>query len=100
MHLGAEAKRTHGYRDDERVTHEMLADFDMSQLICEHSRMVTDRGVHVCPILIDSPDSWLGHTSERIARRIRPTRRGLLYLLPVRRDLFQSGQYPRTPAQA
>jgi hypothetical protein len=29
-------------------------------LACSHSRMVTDRGVYVCPILIDSPDARLG----------------------------------------
>jgi hypothetical protein len=38
----------------------MLAGFDVSQLICEHSRIVTDRGVYVCPILIDEPAARLG----------------------------------------
>tara|TARA_B100000809_G_scaffold264698_1_gene321238 strand:- start:1542 stop:2453 length:912 start_codon:yes stop_codon:yes gene_type:complete len=64
LHLGAEAERTHGYRESERVTSEMLVEYDKSQLICEHSRIVTDRGVHVCPILIDSDDSLLGQTLE------------------------------------
>ena len=40
----------------------MMAEFDKSQLVCHHSRIVTDRGVHVCPILIESPDSLLGET--------------------------------------
>lgn len=60
LQMGAEEHRTHPYRDDERVTFEMLQEFDLSQFICEHSRIVTDRGVHVCPILIDSPSSLLG----------------------------------------
>lgn len=64
LHLGAEEQRTHGYRDSERVTAEMLHGFDTSTLICEHARIVTDRGVHVCPILIESPDSILGNTLE------------------------------------
>ncbi len=38
----------------------MMDRFDQSQLICEHSRIVTDRGVHVCPILIEQDDSLLG----------------------------------------
>jgi sulfatase maturation enzyme AslB (radical SAM superfamily) len=59
FHLGAEAARTHGYRCSERVTREMLADFDTSQLLCEHSRTVTDRGVYVCPILLESADARL-----------------------------------------
>jgi len=64
LHLGAEEERSHGYRDSERVTSEMLADYNVSQLICHHSRIVTDRGVYVCPILIESPDAQLGETLE------------------------------------
>ncbi|MAD79444.1 MAG: radical SAM protein [Pirellulaceae bacterium] len=60
LQLGAEVERSCAYRESERVTHEMMAEFDQSQLVCEHSRVVTDRGVHVCPILIESPDSVLG----------------------------------------
>ena len=59
--LGAEVERTHGYDASERVTAEMLEGFDVSQLICEHSRIVTDRGVYVCPILIDEPAARLGN---------------------------------------
>jgi molybdenum cofactor biosynthesis enzyme MoaA len=62
LRLGAEEQRTGGYLPDERVTREMLEGFDRSQLVCHHSRIVTDRGVHVCPILIESPDSVLGQT--------------------------------------
>ncbi|HIF33113.1 MAG: radical SAM protein [Pirellulaceae bacterium] len=62
LQMGAEEQRTHGYLDSERLTDEMLTDFDFSQLVCDHSRIVTDRGVHVCPILIESPDSRLGET--------------------------------------
>ncbi len=69
LHLGAEEQRTHGYADTERVTAEMLADYDRTQLVCEHSRMVTDRGVHVCPILIETPDALLGQT---LAQSLRP----------------------------
>ena len=64
LHLGAEEQRTCGYRASERVTVEMLADYDVGQLLCEHSRIVSDRGVHVCPILIESPDSLLSETLQ------------------------------------
>jgi sulfatase maturation enzyme AslB (radical SAM superfamily) len=60
LRIGAEAVRQRGYRDDERVTAEMLVGYDTGQLICSHSRIVTDRGVFVCPILIESPDARLG----------------------------------------
>jgi sulfatase maturation enzyme AslB (radical SAM superfamily) len=62
LKLGAEIARSRGYRDDERVTSEMMREFDTGQLICATSRIVTDRGVHVCPILIEQPDSVLGQT--------------------------------------
>ena len=64
LQLGAEAERTCGYRDSERITPAMLESFDRSQLVCEHSRIVTDRGVHVCPILIESEESLLGETLD------------------------------------
>ena len=60
LQIGAEQQRTHGYLDVERVTTEMMRGYDQSQLVCEHSRIVTDRGVHVCPILIEADDALLG----------------------------------------
>jgi hypothetical protein len=62
LRIGAEAERLRGYRDEERVTPEMMEGFDRGQLVCNHSRMVTDRGIYVCPILIDAPDARLGNT--------------------------------------
>ena len=62
LQMGAEQDRTHGYRDSERITQALMEDYDTSQLVCEHSRIVTDRGVYVCPILIDSSDARLGET--------------------------------------
>lgn len=62
LKLGAEECRTHGYLPSERVNARMLEGYDQTQLVCEHSRCVTDRGVHVCPILIEAPDSLLGQS--------------------------------------
>jgi len=59
LKIGAEAVRSRGYRDDERVTEAMMKDFDATALICSNSRIVTDKGVHVCPILIEERDSLL-----------------------------------------
>jgi AdoMet-dependent heme synthase len=60
LRLGAEIERRRGYLADERVTPEMMDGFDQGKLICNHSRIVTDRGVYVCPILIEAPDARLG----------------------------------------
>src|SRR5262249_39413705 len=64
LRIGAEAVRQRGYRDEERVTPEMMDGFDSSNLICNHSRIVTDRGIYVCPILIEAPDARLGATLD------------------------------------
>ncbi|HUE72144.1 MAG TPA: radical SAM protein [Pirellulaceae bacterium] len=69
LQIGAEVTRTHGYQVDERVTPAMLDGYDQSQLVCQHSRIVTDRGTAVCPILIESPDAVLG---QSLAESLRP----------------------------
>src|SRR5581483_9465162 len=73
LRIGAEAGRRRGYHADERVTPEMMDGFDAGQLVCSHSRVVTDRGVYVCPILIEAPDARLGATLEE-ARTAFPLR--------------------------
>ena len=62
LRLGAEVERQRGYTESERVTPEMMDGFDVGLLICNHSRVVTDRGVYVCPILIEAADARLGAT--------------------------------------
>ena len=46
----------------------MMQDYDQNLLVCNHSRMVTDRGVFVCPILIEAPDARLGATLAEAQR--------------------------------
>ena len=62
LRIGAEEDRKHGYRDEERVTPEMMEEYDPERLICSHSRIISDRGVHVCPILLEATDARLGGT--------------------------------------
>ena len=68
LHIGMEAERSRPYSNDERVSAEMLAEYDKSLLLCEHSRIVTDRGVAVCPILIEEDDAHLGETLAEARR--------------------------------
>ncbi|MFI4876974.1 MAG: radical SAM protein, partial [Blastopirellula sp. JB062] len=62
LQIGAERTRSCGYAEADRITPEMWDGFDASQLVCHNSRVVSDRGVHVCPILLESPESLLGQT--------------------------------------
>ena len=68
LRIGAEAERHRGYVEAERVTQEMMIGYDQNLLVCSHSRMVTDRGVFVCPILIETPDARLGATLAEAQR--------------------------------
>jgi len=62
--MGAEAARSRGYEDAERISPEMLVDYDTDQLLCTGARLVTANGVYVCPILLDYPSARLGDTLE------------------------------------
>ena len=66
--LGRELTRIAGLQRDEGVTTEMLEGFDRDLLMCSNSRLVTDRGVWVCPLLVEQPDARLGATLPEAAR--------------------------------
>src|SRR5262245_31921724 len=65
--LGRELTRVAGLQRDERVTPAMLEGFDRDLLMCSNSRLVTDRGVWVCPLLVDQPDARLGTILDEAA---------------------------------
>ncbi|RMF58148.1 MAG: radical SAM protein, partial [Calditrichaeota bacterium] len=62
LRIGREKVRSRGYDRYEYITREMMADYDDNLLQCTHGRMVTDKGVYVCPILIDYPDARIAET--------------------------------------
>ncbi len=55
LRLGAETERTRAYAEWESLAGRTLTAEEAEALQCSSSRMVTARGVYVCPILIDSP---------------------------------------------
>ena len=76
LRIGAEAQRQRGYHTDERVTAEMMEGFDPSKLLCQHSRIVTDRGVPVARLIgVDSASLLERLTADGvIGRSPRPRR--------------------------
>ncbi|MCG3118673.1 MAG: hypothetical protein ALAOOOJD_00927 [bacterium] len=64
LRIGREEARYRGYTEAEFIAPEMLEGYDERQLLCTSSRMATDRGVYVCPILIEKPDAKLGDSLE------------------------------------
>jgi AdoMet-dependent heme synthase len=65
--LGRELTRIAGLQRDECVTTTMLEGFDRDLLMCSNSRLVTDRGVWVCPLLVEQQDARLGATLDDAA---------------------------------
>jgi hypothetical protein len=64
LRIGREEMRYRGYTEAEFITPEMMVGYDDRQLLCVTSRVATDRGIYVCPILIENPDAKLGDTLE------------------------------------
>lgn len=67
--IGAEAARAGGYAAEERVTTRMVEGYDPDLLLCSSARVVTGRGIWVCPILLDAPDGNLGDDLAGAAAR-------------------------------
>ena len=65
--IGAEVARMRGYEAWERISE--LSDEDASVLQCSTSRMITSKGVYVCPILLDYDEARM---SDSIEESLRP----------------------------
>ena len=60
--LGRLAENIRQYQDDEHVTEKCFESYDMANLQCSSSRMVTAKGVYVCPILVEHDSARMGDT--------------------------------------
>jgi len=78
--IGAEAGRLRGYTPHETLEGRTLPPEALEALQCSSSRMVTSRGVYVCPILVESPEARMGRRSPKPC------------------GLFRSRPAPATPA--
>ena len=67
--IGAETSRLRGYQPWETLRGRTLNDDELDALQCSSCRMVTSRGVYVCPILIDEPAAKMG---ESLTETLRP----------------------------
>jgi MoaA/NifB/PqqE/SkfB family radical SAM enzyme len=66
--IGAEEKRTRAYEEWERLTMETMTADEAALLQCSSCRMVTSKGVFVCPILIEEPEARMGETLRETLR--------------------------------
>lgn len=67
--IGAEEKRSRAYEAWEHLTSATMPAGDASLLQCSSCRMVTSKGVFVCPILIEEPEAKMG---QRLDETLRP----------------------------
>ncbi len=67
--IGAEEQRLRAYESWESLRGRELTVEESEKLQCSSCRMVTSRGVFVCPILIDEPKARMG---DRLAETLRP----------------------------
>ncbi len=58
--LGRCAEFVRPYDESERITEKCFDNYSMDNLQCATSRIVTSKGVFVCPILIADPKAWMG----------------------------------------
>jgi MoaA/NifB/PqqE/SkfB family radical SAM enzyme len=70
LKIGREEERDRGYHATEKVTHEMMKGYDTDQLICSDARLVTDRGIWACPILVLHEEAKLGESLEEATQPI------------------------------
>jgi len=68
LRIGAEEQRLRAYESWETLRDRELSEEEAGVLQCTSCRMVTSKGVYVCPILIDSPDAKMGDTLRETMR--------------------------------
>ncbi|MFH0792402.1 MAG: radical SAM protein, partial [bacterium] len=68
LRLGEEIRRSRGYHPEERLTEACVENYDFRNLQCATCRMVTNKGVYVCPILLDFPEARMGDGLEETFR--------------------------------
>lgn len=66
--MGELAVNERDYHPNERVTEQCFVNFPITRLQCASSRMVTAKGVYVCPILIEEDEARMGDTIEETLR--------------------------------
>ena len=62
--IGAEETRTRAYEEWERLEMESLTAEEAAVLQCSSCRMITSKGVYVCPILIEEPAARMGESLQ------------------------------------
>ncbi len=85
--IGAEEQRLRAYESWETLRGRTLTGEEAEKLQCSSCRMVTSKGVYVCPILIDEPRARMGDSPVGDAAPVRAGVRRLFHVPRVRRHV-------------
>ena len=66
---GEYAKNFQAYDENEFVTQEELEKVDSSKFDCANSRVISENGVYVCPMLVNDPRGKVGNTLADSSKR-------------------------------
>ncbi len=66
--IGRLAENLREYSSDEHVTKKCFENYDITNLQCATSRMATEKGIYVCPILVNHDDANMGDTLKETLR--------------------------------
>lgn len=66
--IGRLADNMRPYAEDEKVSEKCFENYDIASLQCATSRMATNKGVYVCPILVDHEQARMGQTLKETLR--------------------------------
>lgn len=62
--IGREEERNRGYNETELFTESCFNNYNFQNLQCSKCRMITEKGVWVCPILVNEPGAKMGNSLE------------------------------------
>ncbi len=66
--IGRLEENLRAYSNDEHVTEKCFENYDITNLQCATSRMATEKGIYVCPILVDHNDANMGDVLKETLR--------------------------------
>ena len=66
--IGRLEENLRAYSSDEHVTKKCFENYDITNLQCATSRMATEKGIYVCPILVNHDDANMGDTLKETLR--------------------------------
>ncbi len=73
LRIGREADRNRPYTERELFTEQCFVNYDYDNLQCSHSRIASENGLWVCPILINEKGAFMGYNLKEASQLFQMT---------------------------